>query len=358
MASRPAEVVKIDFDKSSTEFDETVQRIYDKANRYMKSEELDFLNNLKKTMSNLFHELFDLSTQPDNQSSKLDKILSLIEPKSDPNFPPLQPTNYAHPNSALKPTTTKSPKQTILVHPKKDKQIDAATIFEITRKHVYNKKTKSKIIKIQKNKSNVAIITEDPLEADAIVTELSKEPNLSDTNIFIAKKLDPCIKIRDVSKFYDTTDLIQDLLDYNNFSGETDNFRLLFCTERRSDFKDLIMRVSPSIYQQIKSHGFKLFLPGQQCSVDNKYFVKQCQKCYLFGHKSTECKRPPMCHVCGTESSNNHKCSSVQQCVNCAYFNSKNPNSVRPTDHKPNNKECPYFSRQLKKAISNTNYSL
>lgn len=362
MASVPIEHIINDFTKCSQSLGKMIDAVRKRTNRSAKAEELNAVTDLNERMLRAFSTMVQVIQNNDTED-KLDKIINIMEnANSNPEFPPLP-----HSNTPPGYAQIRAPKhtETVIIHPKKDQpdMISASTIHEMIKIHVYSNKSKVKIDKINKNKTNVTIKCHDLDEASKLVQELSNDSTLNQkANIFVSKKQNPSIVIRNVDKFYDDTNIIDDIMSYNNnFSQSGDDYRVLFNINRQHS-KDIVLRVSPSVYKQIQNNSFRVYLPGQLCFANTKLLYRQCQNCFMFGHKSQDCRRDCICYTCGgiktknPDGSFNHTCSNIQKCVNCHHHNTKNPNNQKTTNHFPNRSGCSYFDYNVKKAQENVNY--
>lgn len=358
MADGPFEKSVEDFKESFEEIGAILDEIWKKSNRNMTKDELGNIVRAKDNMMKTFLTVIQ-QTVASNESAntKLDQILSMVQ---KPDFPSL-------PHSAVTPTyaqssTTRPAGEVVIIHPKKESNttpISAEHIHEIIRSQIYSKKSKVKVIKINKNKSNATIVCNNKSDAENLINELSKEPTLSSkTNIFISKKQNPAITIRNIDKFYDDTNLIEDIMSYNpTLSQNVEDYKILFNINHQST-KDIVIRIEPSIFKQLHQLKFQVYIPGQLCYITLKTLINQCQNCYMFGHRTRNCNRQKMCLKCGTPKpeGTNHTCSTTQCCVNCLHFNSKNPSSIRDSNHLPNRPGCHYYDLNFKKAKDNVNY--
>ena len=361
MASEPPENLIEEIKNAHDKFASILNDVNKRSNRSLKVDELKALSNIKDVLMKSIHAISNPVESTNNLTNKLDKILELIDKPTNQNFPAL-PAHNSPPIYAQTPTI--KPLETVIIHPKKDQPqpIVAETIHELIKKHIYSKKPKVKIVKINKNKSNVTIKCQNIEEAEKLTKQLSNDPTLNQqTNIFISKKQNPSIVIKNVDKFYDDSLVIQDIIQYNELSSSVEDYRVLFNINRNNS-KEIVLRVAPNVFQKIKTNNFKIFLPGQLCVVSPKILTNQCQNCFMFGHKTKECRRENICYICSLPKTKNadgtitHDCSKTQKCVNCKHHNEKNPHHKKETNHFPNKEGCPYYDLNIRKIQENTNY--
>ena len=333
----------------------TIKTISSRSNRYAAAADLSTINDAIENLENCLNSFGD--TFQNAQNSKLDKIITLIE---NPSFPSLPTTNISNPTQEAKPNL----KQEIIIHPQKidGNDLNADGIFQIIKNQIHTKKTKAKIVKIKKNRTNVSVICENSSQANTLIEDLSTNETIkSKATSFKITKQDPTIVIKDIDNVYDDTNLIDDIIEYNpSIDNNKDNYKMLFNINKKQGTKDVVLRVSPTVFKSVEMNNFKLFIPGQLCYVAKKILTRQCQNCFIFGHKTKDCKKTPVCYICGENKISNdkteHVCYKVQKCANCHFHNGKNPNNQKPTNHFPNRKGCSYFEFQTQKVENNTNY--
>ena len=124
-----------------------------------------------------------------------------------------------------------------------------------------------------------------------------------------------------------------------------------------------MLRVDPTIKNEIDKLGKRIFIGLSACKVIDRYHILQCYKCQQFGHKKGSSNCPlinsdkEVCLYC----SGNHPSRSCPEkanedsfkCNNC--LNSKDP-SVRSnsTGHKTTSINCPFLQHSLKLVIDRT----
>lgn len=363
----------IDFDRSrSVEIKDkllsTIKSIRDRSNRNAKASELDVLELQTDNLFNLCNSLFLIIEQNSTNAKsneKLDKILKAIEnPTQKAPFSSLFDKKLPNKAEAIK-ADQKDIKQTVILSPKDDTNIKPEALEMMLKTQIHTHKTNAKIIKINRNRKNVRILCDNIDEANKLTSQLTSDENIfNKANIFISKKRNPSIVIKNIDGSYDDTNLIKDLQNYNDLlSKNNDDYSILFNINKSYGCKDIVLRVSPENYQTIKKMDFKVFIPGQRCNVQNKILFTQCQNCFFFGHKTKECKRPTICYTCGLVKKKNqdgsvtHTCSGMINCVNCDHYNANSKNKdFRNTEHYPNRVGCPHYDINIERIINNTQY--
>ncbi len=123
---------------------------------------------------------------------------------------------------------------------------------------------------------------------------------------------------------------------------------------QRPASSDLVFRVSPKVYQIIKDQlNFRIYLDTEGFNVQDRVFVKQCQNCYKYGHKTVECRNVQICRSCGKEKKEGHACEGHRCCTNCG----KSERYKLDADHFPNTIHCPFYQSQMQRLRDQTQYT-
>src|SRR5699024_10270454 len=154
----------------------------------------------------------------------------------------------------------------------------------------------------------------------------------------------------------DLTTLISEITNMNPELKDLNNdFKILFQIKNPNNTNktiSLALRVSPKAYHIIKTQlHYRIYLHTQCCIIQDKIFIKQCQKCFLFNHRTADCKAKTICKQCGQEKASNHTCS-VTCCSNCK----KSEKYKSNTNHLPNNINCPMYKTQMQYIQEKTQY--
>ncbi|KPM10759.1 hypothetical protein QR98_0093210 [Sarcoptes scabiei] len=192
----------------------------------------------------------------------------------------------------------------------------------------------------------------------SLIDIINKNPNFQNKfKAYTPKKTDPTIVLKGVSLDNDITTIVKQITSKNiELTGLDSDIKFLFKTKKAQaqQSMDLVFRVSPKVFQiihgQLHNH---LYIDFQRCTTKIETFVKQCQNCFKFNHKTGECKNPRICRQCGEAKLPNHTCSSEHKCcVNCK----NSPNHDHGTDHMPNTDKCPMYLAQKTRLRNNTQY--
>ena len=90
------------------------------------------------------------------------------------------------------------------------------------------------------------------------------------------------------------------------------------------DYHQIALRVSPEIRKSIKAYGDKVHIRGSFYKVDDRFYIKRCNRCQQFGHYADKCdhESPEVCGYC-TEHHKSNECPKrdlhylEHECVNC-----------------------------------------
>ena len=145
---------------------------------------------------------------------------------------------------------------------------------------------------------------------------------------------------------------IQELLDQDH------TFKILFVNKPRGDYKhyQVVAYVSPEIRDLIGKHGNRLHIELESVRVYDRFYVKRCNRCNLFGHYKESCDKTISCGLCGAENehetndcANNESVTQDQfQCINCRRAGLVGPG------HSTSWKKCPAYiiaQRRLRSQI-------
>ena len=140
---------------------------------------------------------------------------------------------------------------------------------------------------------------------DKLESHLTKVPN--QTVHTIKDKL-PSISITGITQPIEKDNLvteigiqnphIQELLDQDH------TFKILFVNKPRGDYKhyQVVAYVSPEIRDLIGKHGNRLHIGLESVRVYDRFYVKRCNRCNLFGHYKESCDKTISCGLCSTEN--------------------------------------------------------
>ncbi|KAF7495295.1 hypothetical protein SSS_01016 [Sarcoptes scabiei] len=236
--------------------------------------------------------------------------------------------------------------KTIIIKPISNSSQISRVIMDTKVKKIINEsKIKAKIINIKTNKSSVVIESVD--ESNENIENLCQKKSTTIRNLTTKlfklkskkKKRDQTIVLKGVVIDNNITKLVSKIIDNNESTIHGPS------TPSRSG--DIQNKTS-----QMKNH---IFIDFQMYRVEYKAFVKQCQRCYLFNHKTLECELLKTCRDCSEEKTTNHCCINNYNkvCINCKnnkIYKKKIPN------HAPNTEACSIYYFHVKRIIDQTNF--
>ena len=123
-------------------------------------------------------------------------------------------------------------------------------------------------------------------------------------------------------------------------------------------YHQVALRVSPEIRKAIKSYGNKIHVGGFMYTVEDRFYVKRCNRCQQFNHYADKCdrERPLACGYC-TENHKSDDCPLrdkhhvEHQCVNCKSAD------MDFKGHSAFYRHCPSYKIQQNKLKSTISYN-
>ena len=177
------------------------------------------------------------------------------------------------------------------------------------------------------------------------------------TNIFSDRKIStpasrlPTITIKEIESNISKAELLDAVQMQNRDCGlvdiTEDNFNILFIKEVKSksprypDTFLAVVRVSDQVRTLVKNAGNRIFVNAQSCKVEDRLFIRRCNKCQHFKHWHKECKSDySVCGKCG-EHHDTRTCESpTKKCINCA------TNGYNDLDHETSWRYCPSYLKE------------
>ncbi|KAF7489631.1 hypothetical protein SSS_08795 [Sarcoptes scabiei] len=362
--------------------DLTVSQNFDLLDLYSEIEDCELKQrylDLSKTITNNLRKM--TSPIQNQNSSELEKIFAELG-KINNNIANLQqqvdkinhkidtPTTIHAPinRSYAQALQTKTPVQahkhanqeqkTIIVKSSTPNQIQPKIIETKVKEIITQTKTNAKITKITTKKTAVIIQSAENNQEnfEKLLKNLNEHPsNSNQFKAFTPKKLDPTIVLKDVSIDNNITTIVSQLTTNNiELQNQENGIKFLFKMKHYNPrFMNLVFRVSPEIYQIITDKmNNNVYIDFQRCRTEHKVLVRQCQKCFLFNHKTAECKNTTICKKCSNHKQHGHVCPNEQQkcCSNCKNSNFHKNN----TNHYPNSEDCPVYRTQIIRQLERT----
>lgn len=301
-----------------------------------------------------------ISNKPD-QTQHDETVISLLNDiRSKVSSNSSQPKSFSQIVSSGPPLTSRIP------DPKKQELTLFIAANPNQSSDTISKHVNSAITEVRKTKPNLKInkviryskgnILKVPNtdDLDTLIEFFKKYDAISNAaKVFVPTPRDPTIVLKKVNKFTEAKELPKILAQVNDeLSGLEDEIRFLFEMRSMSQFRDVVLRVSPKVFQLISAND-TVFTEYEAVKFEFKVFVKQCKHCFQFNsHRSMDCpsKTNATCADCGERGS--HNCSKINKCTNCSsYFRTTSPDQL---NHRPNSHECPLYKRQAEKLIQQT----
>lgn len=279
--------------------------------------------------------------------------------------------------SSPTPTTTKplnlTPEDTIIVKPNNPGSVN---VMENHIKEIIKSSTTNfKVDKVINNKNVVIIKTKKSPATAELINQINSDNNVSSLgSAYTPKPRDPTIVLRGIPIDTDLLNIVSTITRKNEALNGLDKEIIYLFTikhgarprhdhnqqsqqsqhSQRPGASDLVFRVTPKVYQIIKEQlKFRLYLETEGFNVQDKVFVKQCQNCYLYGHKTADCRNKQICRSCGKEKEEGHTCTGPRCCSNCG----KSERFKSDADHFPNNTQCPIYQSQIQRLRERTQYT-
>ncbi|KAF7490824.1 hypothetical protein SSS_01691 [Sarcoptes scabiei] len=319
-------------------------------------------NQNSSELEKIFTELGKINQNISNLQLQVDKINQKIDTPTAPS--PIITKSYSQALQTQRPIQTykhnTQEQKTIIVKSSTPNQIQPKILETQVKQIISQTKSNAKITKITTNKSAVVInsVETDQENFERLLKNLNDHPsNSNQFKAFTPKKLDPTITLKDVSIDNNISTIVTQLTNNNpELLNKENGIKFLFKMKHYNPrYMNLVFRVSPEIYQIINDKmNNNVFIDFQRCRTEHKVLVRQCQKCFLFNHKTADCKNTMICKKCSHHKEHGHKCADEQQkcCSNC-----KNSNFYKNnTNHYPNSEECPFYRTQITRQLEKTQF--
>ena len=227
-----------------------------------------------------------------------------------------------------------------------------------TMEHVRNKILVDIAVPIKKifaNKNGeVTIKCQNKIDVTRTTTLLSEKMD-KDYNINAKTVNLPRVKIHDVQNDMSIQEIEVDIKNRNSFML-SDSFSLISDYRNARKQRNIIMEVSPGIYENIVKNNYKLFVGFQCCKVYDIVNISLCFKCGQINHNSKKCKNEPKCLKCAGDHLTSACNSNTLKCLNCDFYNKKYKQN-KCTNHHPNDTSgCEYIKHKIQKLMKETDY--
>ncbi|KAJ6225892.1 hypothetical protein RDWZM_004437, partial [Blomia tropicalis] len=301
-------------EKSCMEDIELIQRlIVNKKAGYVskddQSEVSKALSALKFKIGILTGFCNSMNQQSNDMETKIDKIDKKLEEMNKPTYAKVVNTVSQIPKQI---NNIKANEKTLIIKAK------PSTNVQEVQQIVYDKINeirangdKTRINKIIKSRTGIIF----KIDANQNIQEMQnlfKEIRDFDSkaSCFEPKGLDPLICLKNVDKLTDAAKIPEIICNMNPQLSNSQNEITVFSINNNNNkpFRDIVIKVSPKIYQTIKSLTH-IYTDFQAVSFKDHILPKQCQNCFQFraSHKANECPKPKVCIKCG--SIGDHNCT-------------------------------------------------
>ncbi|GBO31176.1 hypothetical protein AVEN_184018-1 [Araneus ventricosus] len=124
---------------------------------------------------------------------------------------------------------------------------------------------------------------------------------------------------------------------------------------RDSRYNHWVMSINPRKYEDFKNKE-GLYFQFTRLRLSEFISVKQCKKCFAFGHTTKGCDplNKQLCDKCGEVREENHRCRG-HSCINCKESNRKARTNFK-TDHSCLDRNCNIMIKQKEIVMRRTDY--
>ena len=242
-------------------------------------------------------------------------------------------------------------KKTLLIKPKKNQKT------EDVEKEVKHKINPAAIKFYKATKHGVIIMKSDSAtNIEKLRQHAEDSLNSSNYNIELRVQSNPRLKIVGVNKNYvKAEDLVEDLKILN---------RQYFCDKDRMEIKHTRQSQRNkkwTIFVETDGHTFtklvntKLDLGWGYCSIYEDLYVRMCNNCCGYNHKTSECRNEKKFSYCAKNHTRSTCTKEFKQCVNCTHVRDKY-DATRQVNHESDSVDCPIYSNKIKLAQDKINY--
>lgn len=251
------------------------------------------------------------------------------------------------------PPITKTHRNETTIVVKSSNNTSPGKVKDEIKSLIRESKANMKINSVTATQKVVLIKAERSENSDKLVEEINK--NKGKFQAYKSRGMRPTVVIRDIDVDEDLTTIVEQICNRNDELNDLDEeFEFMFQLKGRFSKPgtiSLAFRVTPNVFNLIFTNLNGLIrLDTKLCAVQHKVFVRQCQNCYHFDHKTGDCKNKQTCRVCGQEKTTGHQCTHLQCCTNCA----ASPKHQNNKDHYPNTESCPLYGAHVQRILDQT----
>ena len=215
------------------------------------------------------------------------------------------------------------------------------------------------------NKGGIALDTASKVDQAAMVAMISGSIAFQHVTARAASKLNPRLCIEGIRNEFIPDDVVRSLTQNNpeifGKRPEAEDLRHVTTrTNNRSPTSVLIIEVTPAIRAKIMVNKTLRFDWCEGIVSDN-IFIRQCMKCFAFGHLKNQCDEvtPAVCGCCGEahltiECQKKNTAAEIKSCVSCLshplYKSSASSHGARDSA------KCPTFRSIIRRIQNNIQY--
>lgn len=254
-----------------------------------------------------------------------------------------------------------APKQqedTVIIKPKEG---TSPAVLETKVKSMIRASTANHKVNYVKATRNAVIIKvpKNSNKASQLIEEINNNTETKIAgNAYSAKPKDPTIVLWGVAHDTPIESIPEQICKKNEaLTGLQKDFQYMFKVRggQRAGEMNIALRVSPKVFSIMTDPmglAFRVHLETQVCKVKPRIFIKQCQKCYQYQHKTADCPNKMACRDCGEERTPDHHCNGPKCCTNCK----KSDRHRVSVDHSPNTTLCPIYDSLVRREDEQTDY--
>ena len=307
--------------------------------KFYLSEGETIIKKLDKLQNSIEEKLHDVDSKVESVKEVLTKVEKIAE----------KPTSSFSPSFSPPSTYAGVAKKHLLVVKSTDSSLKATE----KKNEISNALEGIQIVDAKFNQSgNVTLNFETEQMRDEAAAKVDVLDSLSATK---TKKLFPKIMICNVSTEESKDDLVQTIIERNNYLQSIDDIAdkisLVFEKDAAGATKHYILKCHPEVRGLIYKKGDEIKLEWGVYKVRARYFATICYHCLNYGHIQGRCPvkdNAPCCRKCAGDHSAGSCSSSVKKCINCTRAGKAD------VDHYANEMCCPVLNAEIAKIRNRT----
>ena len=297
-----------------------------------------------------------------SMETKLDKVVSLMqESKTNvSSLPVAQKQNVWHDKDRIKSVKVPQAKSVLIVKKREDETENKAARENIDKVIVENKLPVAS--SFTNRNGNLVVVCNTKNERNTL-KDLVKARD-RELEVSAPKETRCSITIVGLKEEYGKKDLIEMLILQNGFIKDFANkndlnehieIHSVRPLKNNANYYQAFTSVSEALRNGLSIYGDKITMGLTKCKIYDRFHVKRCYKCQMFGHYKKDCSS--VSAVCGKCASHHHEtkdCDSNEEtCINCTR------SDIEDCGHQSSSYKCPSLVKQIeyvkKKIQSNLN---